>query len=38
MAFTEIKDFIRLVNVASLAERGLREGVATFERKKILMP
>jgi CRISPR/Cas system CMR-associated protein Cmr5 small subunit len=32
--YLEIKDFTRLVYVASLAERGLREVVAAFEQKK----
>jgi hypothetical protein len=36
--YLEIKDFTRLVYVASLAERGLRKVVAAFEQKKRSMP
>jgi hypothetical protein len=32
--YLEIKDYARLVEVASLAERGIRESTAAYELKK----
>jgi hypothetical protein len=34
----EIKDYVRLVDVASIAERGMRETSAAYEQKKRSMP